>query len=140
MRKEIRKHFSQMTPKEKRFIDNRIDKKRAMVSPSNLNVGSHANKRIEDRNRLKVSLALIVDTIKNSNFHEYKLIREGDKIVDERVLLRSKGTYDGHNIIIVYSLMFNRVITFWTNYPNDKKATLDMSIYDKNMKIVGVVQ
>ena len=36
--------------------------------------------------------------------------------------------------------MFNRVITFWTNYPKDKKATLDMSIYDKNMKIVGVVQ
>ena len=94
---------------------------------------------MKTRPRFDINLPIIVDTIKHSMFYEYKIIKEGDKIVDERVLLRSKKSHKGSNVIIIYSLMWNKVITVWCNSKDDNHSALDYSLYNKDMKIVGVV-
>lgn len=140
MRNEVKKHLTQMSRAEKKFIWKKLKKKRARVSQSNIKIGYHANEMIINRPRFNVDLPIIIETVKNSKFYEYKIIREGDKIVDERVLLRSNKSYDGSNVVIVYSLMWNKVITVWCNNVDDKHKTLDLSSYNKDMQIVGVVK
>lgn len=139
MRTELRKHVTQMSAVEKKFVHCRIRTKRAEVSIDNVNIGYHANEMMKTRPRFDINLPIIIDTIKHSMFYEYKIIKEGDKIVDERVLLRSKKAHKGSNVIIVYSLMWNKVITVWCNSKDDNHSALDYSLYNKDMKIVGVV-
>lgn len=126
-----------MTRAEKKYISKRLRKKRARVSQSNIVIGYHANQMILERPRFNVDIPIIIETIKNSKFYEYKIIREGDKIVDERVLLRSNKSYDGSNVVIVYSMKWNKVITVWFNSVDDNHETLDLSIYNEDMQIVG---
>lgn len=136
----MKKHSLQMTSAEKKYISKRLRKKRARVSQSNIVVGYHANQMILERPRFNVDIPIIIETIKNSKFYEYKIIREGDKIVDERVLLRSNKSYDGSNVIIVYSMKWNKVITVWFNSVDDNHETLDLSIYNEDMQIVGALK
>lgn len=133
----MKKHSLQMTRAEKKYISKRLRKKRARVSQSNIVIGYHANQMILERPRFNVDIPIIIETIKNSKFYEYKIIREGDKIVDERVLLRSNKSYDGSNVVIVYSMKWNKVITVWFNSVDDNHETLDLSIYNEDMQIVG---
>ena len=139
MRKEQRKHVTQMTQSEINFVEAKLRLKRAKVSASNLHVSFHAKERLLSRTSLNVTLALMIDTIKDSSFQEYKIIRYNGKISDIRVLLRSNKSYSGKQIILVYSLMSNAVATGWVNSTTDNHSTLDFSLYDSNMKIIGAV-
>lgn len=140
MRKEVRKHYCQMSQREKKFVEARLNQRRAMVDTSNITIQHHAKERMNSRKRFDVNIDMIVESIKDSDFHEYKIIRVGDEIVDERVLIRSRKDYRGNNIILVYSILQNKVITFWSNYKTDRHISLDLSLYDKEMKIVGIVK
>lgn len=136
----MKKHLTQMSNVEKKFVWERIKSRRAMVNHRNIQVNGHAKERMSNRPRFNVDLPIIIDTIKNSRFYEYKIIREGDTIVDERVLLRSDKVYNGSNLVLVYSIKKNRVITLWANKSDDNHSTLDLSSYNEDMKIVGVVK
>lgn len=140
-----RKYVTQMTKKEKKLIEHKLEKARAIVYHNKAEIGKHAHERIKDRSRLNVTEDMIIESIMDSRYYEYKLITKGRKIIDERVLLKSNKAYNDNrdnlsNLVIVYSLTRNDVVTFWENSIHDNHSTIDInSLYDKKFDICGVL-
>lgn len=144
MKVERRKYVTQMTKKEKDLIEHKLEVARAIVYHNRTEIGKHALERMQERSRLNVSEDMIIESIMDSRYYEYKLITIGKRIIDERVLLKSNKVYGKGkkkaNLTLVYSLKKNEVITFWENSLNDNHSTIDInSIYDKKFDICGVL-
>lgn len=144
MKKERRKYITQMTRKEKQLIEHKLEKARAVVYLNQTDIVDHALKRMENRSRLDITKDMIIESIMDSRYYEYKLITVGNKIIDERVLLKSNKVYNDNgnpsNLAIVYSLTRNDVITFWQNSVDDNHKTININaLYDKKFDICGVL-
>lgn len=132
-----RKHMSQMTDAE----INLIRKKLSKVQNDDWKLTGHALDRLTEKS-IRATKQDIISTIYNSHIIEYRIVRNRNRNsksrYDERVILRSKSVVNGsYNLHAVYSLTNKVIVTVWLNHVRDWHSTLDMSIYSKDMKIIG---
>lgn len=130
---EKRKHVSQMSVQEKDFIWKRLKG----VKETDWKVVDHALERIGEKG-IRVTIKDLVTTIYNAELIEYKTIDKWNG-VQERVVLRSKSVVNRNfNIHVVYNLTEKCIVTVWMNRIKDRHKTLDWSIYDAELKVLGV--
>lgn len=129
-----RKHISQMNSNETSTIWKRLKN----VQEFEWKLVGHALKRLAEK-KIKANRYDIISTIYNSEIIEYRIVHNNvTNSHDERVILRSKAIVnEKFNLNAVFSLTNKRIVTVWINHINDRHDTLDWSIYDKNMKVLG---
>lgn len=130
-----KKYFTQMSRPEVSYLFTKLKAVKKWV------VSDHALDRITEKG-IKVTYADLVSTVHNATIIEYHVakctLQDGEKIDDQRVLLRSKAMVNiNYNLHVVYSLTRKRIVSVWMNHKNDKHKNLDMRDYDKNLKIIG---
>lgn len=134
-RKEIRKHFTQMTEKEMMIVKDKIDKS-VNGDVKSVNIVHHALenfiKRTPQRKEYKWMMAR---ALTNFTPIEFKRIYSGVNLVEERSLLRGTDIVNGESFVMVYSITNRKIITLWVNALEDMHSTLDMNLYDSNMEI-----
>ena len=68
----------------------------------------------------------------NGNIIEYKEIYTNNKLTDKRIVVR-KGIHNNkYDLVLVYSVQWNKVVTAWKNELSDNHRTLDLRLYDNN--------
>lgn len=137
-REQVKKHVSQMTKDEVNFLVNRLRD----LDISKLQISYHLQQKFidKDENLLVNSLLRedLADLVVEYNETEQKYG------TDRRVLIRlpeeilvDLGYFSRYcNLCIVYSFVKNKVITAYYNKVGDNHSTIDMSRYDKNLKII----
>lgn len=133
MRTENKKHREQMTQEEKVVLQNKVS--HALKNIQNVHVSHHAIERFEQKAGYNLDKSLLIDSLLNSKPVEYKVVNHSVGNNEERVVLRSSKTSNNKEIVLVYSLTNNVIITFWLNSASDKHSTLDLSKYNKNLTI-----
>lgn len=130
-----RKHSSQM----KKFEDTGLMKRLKEVEEWEWELIDHALDRLVEKG-IRASKRDVVSTIYNCSIIEYRIVYNRRlRLYEERVILRSKAIVNrNYNLNVVFSLTTKNIVTVWINHKNDKHSTLDWSIYDKNMKVLGV--
>lgn len=134
-RKEIRKHFTQMTEEEISIVTNKI-KQSVNNDVKTVNILPHAYNHFFRRTpKTQAYRRLIGRALLNFNAIEYKKIYNGVNLVEERALIRGTDVLNGEGVVIVYSISHRCIVTLWINDTDDMHSTLDMSLYDENMEI-----
>ncbi|AGI11827.1 hypothetical protein PQE71_gp076 [Bacillus phage Izhevsk] len=130
-----RKHSSQM----KKFENTGLMKRLKEVEEWEWELIDHALDRLIEKG-IRASKRDIVSTIYNCSIIEYRIVYNRRlRLYEERVILRSKATVNRcYNLNVVFSLTTKNIVTVWINHVKDRHSTLDWSIYDKNMKVLGV--
>lgn len=134
-RTETRKHFTQMTKEEIDLVTEKIknsvnnDVKTVNILPHAYNHFFRRTPKTQSYRRL-ICLALL-----NFNVIEYKKIYNDVNLVEERAVIRGINTINDEDIVIVYSITHRCIVTLWVNDTDDTHKTLDISLYDENMKI-----
>lgn len=131
MRIEKKKHVSQMT----NYEISKIQKKVGRLSVSML-IGSMSeyarNRAFEkgiDINEERLSRWLESDIIEYKTVY-YKFLNK----LEERVVIRSN--YDNaYDVVIVLNVNCHKIVTMWKNKRVDTHKTLDLTKYDKKLKI-----
>ena len=55
-----------------------------------------------------------------------------NKLTDKRIVVR-KGIHNNkYDLVLVYSVKWNKVVTAWKNELSDNHRTLDLRLYDNN--------
>ena len=134
---QIKKHYSQMTLKEKEFLKSKLNN----LKREKLIVSDHLQRKFigydlsEVKNLpFKTELDMIIE------YNE----RPMNSYMDRRILVRSKKIYDVRignkiekcNLCVVYSIITNSIITIYWNKSNDNHTSINMNRYDKNLKII----
>ena len=74
----------------------------------------------------------MIDTLLTGDFIEFKRIYTNNILTDKRVVLRKNMKNDSeYDLILVYSLMNNEVITVWDNKNTDHHYSLDLTKYSR---------
>jgi len=130
-----RKHGTQL----ERFEELGLWKRLNQVEEWEWEIIDHALDRLEEKG-IEATRHDIISTISNSSIIEYRIVyNKRHRKYEERVVLRSKAIVNRrYNLHAVFSLTNNNVISVWMNHVNDRHKTLDWSLYDKNMKVLGV--
>lgn len=130
-----RKHGSQL----QKFEDTGLMKRLKSVQEWEWELIDHALDRLVEKN-IRATKKDIVSTIYNSTIIEYRIVYNRRlRLHEERVILRSKAMVNrNYNLNVVFSLTTKNIVTVWLNHKKDRHSTLDWSIYDKNMKVLGV--
>ncbi|AZU99010.1 hypothetical protein PQE68_gp095 [Bacillus phage vB_BanS_Sophrita] len=130
-----RKHGSQLTQDERLGLLKRLKE----VREEQWVLIPHALDRLVEK-EIRATKEDIVSTIKHCAIIEYRIVyNERRKMYEERVILRAKAMVNrSYNLNVVFSLTTKRIVTVWINHYRDRHATLDWSIYDKDMEVLGV--
>lgn len=102
-----------------------------------LHLSHHAKERMRKRRIYKKQIRKTLENYNVIEYHEKDFEKRGKHFTDKRVVVRSKNFF-GHKhrqVVVVYSLTRNVVITVWDCDINDKHETLDMTIYNEDMQI-----
>ncbi|MDS7057164.1 hypothetical protein NXG04_07680 [Klebsiella pneumoniae] len=131
----MRKHSSQM----KKFENTGLMKRLKEVEEWEWSLIDHALDRLIEKG-IRASKRDVVSTIYNCSIIEYRIVYNRRlRLYEERVILRSKAIVNrNYNLNVVFSLTTKNIVTVWINHKNDRHSTLDWSIYNKNMKVLGV--
>lgn len=129
-----KKHISQMTKKEVLILKRRL----SVLDGSKIHLTRHAINQINSKN-LRLNKSDIIDMIYDSEIIEYKLEFDSQyNLVNESILLRSnKSWQNGINVCMVLGMRNYGIITVWGNRINDNHETIDMTYYNKNVKIIA---
>lgn len=74
----------------------------------------------------------MIDTLLTGNFIEYKKIYKNNILQDERVVLRKNMKKDSeYDLVLVYSLKDNKIITVWSNKNTDNHYSLNLDKYSR---------
>ena len=121
-----RKHYTQFTNEEMEVINQK--QKKAFVK----GFAKHAIERMNERE--------VNEFFSKNDF--YKTVRNGNVIEvsnrgnnDVRMLVRSKFSKQGKNLVLSYSFKWKKVVTCWTNETNDNHATINMKLYNEDMDV-----
>lgn len=139
--KITKKHYTQMSSSDFRYIRAKVRKVNHMLNMGlDLKFSQHTYDKIANGNATNVTKNIVRRLLKDYSIIEYKLIlndsySDGDinkeDILDERIVLRSNFSIDkDYQVIIVYSLVNNSVITSWKNHRLDRHKGVDLSKYD----------
>lgn len=137
-RKEIRKHFTQMSQQELTIVENKINSS-VNKDVSTVNIIPHAfdnlYKRLREGRDINTYKVMLVQALLDFTPIEFKRIYNGVNLVEERSVLRGNRLVNEESIVLVYSITKRKIITVWVNSLNDMHNTLDMNLYDSNMEI-----
>ena len=131
-----KKHYTQMSNEELTYLKNKLHN----LNKRNLIISTHARNKNEfnDTDIKQLPFEVTNDMIIEFNRTEKR------GYIDKRVTVRSKKVYDVKindkiekcNIIAVFSLTTNRVVTVFWNLTTDKHESINMSRYNKDLKIL----
>lgn len=131
-----KKHYTQMTNEELTYLKNKLHN----MNKRNLVISTHARDKNEfnDADIKQLPFEVTNDMIIEFNRTEKR------NFIDKRVTVRSKKVYDVNingkiekcNIIAVFSLTTNRVVTVFWNLASDMHESINMSRYNKDLKIL----
>ena len=118
---QIKKHVSQFTEKEFRFLNSIVRGRKTQLS-------YHAKLRMSE---LNISCNKIKESLKSFNIIEFNY---KEAIQEARVLLRSTKEFkldDGkfYNLCCVVSLTENDIVTLYWNLINDNHSTINVDRY-----------
>ena len=131
MKKVIKKrHILQMTNIEKHYLDVVI--KPCVRKQFNMNkeLSDHSLERLKSKFRKVPTVSDIEDVLFNGEIIEYKEIYLNQKLIDKRIVVRKSINHNSYDLVIVYSVMNNCIVTAWKNKLDDNHQTLDLSLYD----------
>lgn len=131
MRIEKKKHVSQMTNIEISKIRKKVD--RLSVAMLIGSMSEYARNRAYEKgisiDEKTLSRWLENDIIEYKTVY-YKFLNK----LEERVVIRSN--YDNkYDVVIVLNVKCHKIVTMWKNKRTDVHKTLNLSKYDKNLKI-----
>ena len=124
----MKKHISQMSPSEIDLLEYRREYLLCTRKP--FKYSKHFFDIAKERG-VKPNDAK--ETVIQGNIIEFHDRTVNGKVIDKRVLIRSKKVYkDNYNLCVVYSLWYKKIITAYYNYWNDNHQTIDFSQYNGN--------
>ena len=127
-----RKYYKQMTPLEIEYLVKRVNQ------ITHVNLCDHAWDKVNYLDIDLFELKEFLGNIKAENIIEYNT---GKYHNEQRVILKDYRPIkadDGSLVNFTYVIEIDKemLITCWMNNIDDKHTTLDMSIYNKNLKII----
>ena len=128
-----KRHIKQMNKNERAYLDNvvrPIIKKDCDDSLPKLSY--HSLQRFKQKFPIQLNKGDLIDTLLTGDFIEFKRIYTNNILTDKRVVLRKNMKNDSeYDLVLVYSLMSNEIITVWDNKNIDNHYSLDLTKYSR---------
>ena len=92
----------------------------------------HSLQRFKQKFPIQLNKGDLIDTLLTGDFIEFKRIYTNNILTDKRVVLRKNMKNDSeYDLVLVYSLMNNEIITVWDNKITDHHYSLDLTKYSR---------
>ena len=128
-----KRHIKQMNRKERDYLDKVI--RPIIIKDCNEDLpklSNHSLQRFEKKFPVPLTKEDIIDTLSTGDFIEYKKHYTNNVLSDKRVVLRKNMKNDSeYDLVLVYSLMSNEIITVWDNKNIDNHYSLDLTKYSR---------
>lgn len=122
----MKKHISQMSPSEIDLLEFRRKYLLCIRKPF-----TYSKHFFDIAKKRGVKPKDAEETVIQGNIIEFHDRIIDGKVIDKRVLLRSKKTYkENYNLCVVYSLWYKRIITAYYNHITNNHEKTDFSMYD----------
>ena len=128
-----KRHIKQMNRKERDYLNNVI--RPIIIKDCNEDLpklSNHSLQRFKKKFPVPLTKEDIIDTLSTGDFIEYKKHYTNNVLSDKRVVLRKNMKNDSeYDLVLVYSLMSNEIITVWDNKNIDNHYSLDSTKYSR---------
>ena len=128
-----KRHIKQMNRKERDYLNNVI--RPIIIKDCNEDLpklSNHTLQRFKEKFPVPLTKEDIIDTLSTGDFIEYKKHYTNNVLSDKRVVLRKNMKNDSeYDLVLVYSLMSNEIITVWDNKNIDNHYSLDLTKYSR---------
>ena len=128
-----KRHIKQMNKKERDYLDKVI--RPIIIKDCNEDLPKlsfHSLQRFKQKFPIQLNKGDLIDTLLTGDFIEFKRIYTNNILTDKRVVLRKNMKNDSeYDLVLVYSLMNNEVITVWDNKNTDHHYSLDLTKYSR---------
>ena len=128
-----KRHIKQMNRKERDYLDKVI--RPIIIKDCNEDLpklSNHSLQRFKKKFPVPLTKEDIIDTLSTGDFIEYKKHYTNNVLSDKRVVLRKNMKNDSeYDLVLVYSLMSNEIITVWDNKNTDHHYSLDLTKYSR---------
>ena len=128
-----KRHIKQMNRKERDYLNNVI--RPIIIKDCNEELpklSNHSLQRFKKKFPVPLTKEDIIDTLSTGDFIEYKKHYTNNVLSDKRVVLRKNMKNDSeYDLVLVYSLMSNEIITVWDNKNIDHHYSLDLTKYSR---------
>ena len=128
-----KRHIKQMNKKERDYLNNVI--RPIIIKDCNEDLpklSNHSLQRFKKKFPVPLTKEDIIDTLSTGDFIEYKKHYTNNVLSDKRVVLRKNMKNDSeYDLVVVYSLMNNEIITVWDNKNIDHHYSLDLTKYSR---------
>lgn len=128
-----KRHIKQMNKKERDYLDKVI--RPIIIKDCNEDLpklSNHTLQRFKEKFPVPLTKEDIIDTLLTRDFIEYKKHYTNNVLSDKRVVLRKNMKNDSeYDLVLVYSLMSNEIITVWDNKNIDHHYSLDLTKYSR---------
>lgn len=128
-----KRHIKQMNRKERDYLNNVI--RPIIIKDCNEDLpklSNHSLQRFKKKFPVPLTKEDIIDTLSTGDFIEYKKHYTNNVLSDKRVVLRKNMKNDSeYDLVLVYSLMSNEIITVWDNKNIDHHYSLDLTKYSR---------
>lgn len=128
-----KRHIKQMNRKERDYLNNVI--RPIIIKDCNEDLpklSNHSLQRFKKKFPIPLTKEDIIDTLLTGDFIEFKRIYTNNILTDKRVVLRKNMKNDSeYDLVLVYSLINNEIITVWDNKNIDNHYSLDLTKYSR---------
>lgn len=128
-----KRHIKQMNREERDYLNNVI--RPIIIKDCNEDLpklSNHSLQRFKKKFPVPLTKEDIIDTLSTGDFIEYKKHYTNNVSSDKRVVLRKNMKNDSeYDLVLVYSLMSNEIITVWDNKNIDHHYSLDLTKYSR---------
>lgn len=128
-----KRHIKQMNKKERDYLNEVI--RPIIIKDCNEDLpklSNHSLQRFKKKFPVPLTKEDIIDTLSTGDFIEYKKHYTNNVLSDKRVVLRKNMKNDSeYDLVLVYSLMSNEIITVWDNKNIDNHYSLDLTKYSR---------
>lgn len=128
-----KRHIKQMNKKERDYLDKVI--RPIIIKDCNEDLpklSNHTLQRFKEKFPVPLTKEDIIDTLLTGDFIEHKKHYTNNVLSDKRVVLRKNMKNDSeYDLVLVYSLMSNEIITVWDNKNIDHHYSLDLTKYSR---------
>ena len=128
-----KRHIKQMNRKERDYLDQVI--RPIIIKDCNEDLpklSNHSLQRFKKKFPVPLTKEDIIDTLSTGDFIEYKKHYTNNVLSDKRVVLRKNMKNDSeYDLVLVYSLINNEIITVWDNKNTDHHYSLDLTKYSR---------
>lgn len=128
-----KRHIKQMAPRERQYLNNTVRNNiKENCENDELVVSWHSLNRFKEKFPVELTEEDLIDTLLTGDFIEYKKVYENNILKDKRVVLRKNMKNDSeYDLVIVYSLIDNKIITVWDNKNTDQHYSLNLEKYSR---------